>query len=329
MKSIRASFLKSIEDKYGVRNMISTAKKMVYQAFGLKVASEIALPELLQISESKETADIEIEVSDLSDLWNQLEAKYGNYTVRGHRIIFQVPDVATFCIQEGKKIIISPAAVSDMDEIRLYVLGSCMGALLLQRKVLPLHGSAVAINGKAYAFVGESGAGKSTLASAFLKRGYHLLSDDVIAVSLPPDQQAHLVTPSYPQQKLWQESLEHFGMDTTHYRPLFQRETKFSVPVTSNYFSNPLPLAGIFELVKTERDKIEIHRIPRLESLSVLYSHTFRHILINRLGLTSWHFETTARIVNQMNIFRLHRPVSEFSAPDLVSLILTTINKDG
>ena len=38
-----------------------------------------------------------------------------------------------------------------------------MGALLMQRKILPLHGSAIAIDGKAYAFVGDSGAGKSTL----------------------------------------------------------------------------------------------------------------------------------------------------------------------
>ena len=57
-----------------------------------------------------------------------------------------------------------------------------MGAILMQRKILPLHGSAIAIDGKAYAIVGDSGAGKSTLASAFLKRGYQLLSDDVITV---------------------------------------------------------------------------------------------------------------------------------------------------
>ena len=59
-----------------------------------------------------------------------------------------------------------------------------MGAILMQRKILPLHGSAIAIDGKAYAIVGDSGAGKSTLASAFLNKGYQLLSDDVIAVSL-------------------------------------------------------------------------------------------------------------------------------------------------
>ena len=74
--------------------------------------------------------------------------------------------------KDGNKIIVSPLDEIDEDVIRLYILGTCMGAILMQRKILPLHGSAIAINGKAYAIVGDSGAGKSTLASAFLKKGY-------------------------------------------------------------------------------------------------------------------------------------------------------------
>ena len=69
----------------------------------------------------------------------------------------------------GNRISFSPAAGAEETAVRLYLLGTCMGALLFQRKLLPLHGSAVVINGKAYAFVGDSGAGKSTLAAAFLK----------------------------------------------------------------------------------------------------------------------------------------------------------------
>ena len=50
--------------------------------------------------------------------------------------------------------IVSPLKRYDEDVIRLYILGTCMGAILMQRRIFPLHGSAVAINGKAYAFVG-------------------------------------------------------------------------------------------------------------------------------------------------------------------------------
>lgn len=98
--------------------------------------------------------------------------------------MFQVADTAIFAIQNGDTIQVSPMAGADEAKIRLFLLGTCMGALLMQRKILPLHGSAIAIDGKAYAFVGHSGAGKSTLASAFINKGFQLLSDDVIAVTL-------------------------------------------------------------------------------------------------------------------------------------------------
>ena len=48
-------------------------------------------------------------------------------------------------------------------------LGTCMGAILMQRKILSITWQCSSNNGKAYAIVGDSGAGKSTLASAFLK----------------------------------------------------------------------------------------------------------------------------------------------------------------
>ena len=232
--------------------MLATKTKVAYKAFGLSIISEIPLSELVQINGKVNSVDLEIEFADLTNLWLELSNPQSPFVIRENFVMFQVPNIATFCIQNGNKIFVSPLAEYDEDITRLYLLGTCMGALLMQRKIYPLHGSAIAINGKAYAIVGESGAGKSTLASAFLKEGYQLLSDDVIAVSLTKDDAIPYITPSYPQQKLWQESLTNFGMDTNQYRSIHGRETKYNVPVTSNYFNKPLPLAGVFELVKSE-----------------------------------------------------------------------------
>jgi hypothetical protein len=202
--------------------------------------------------------------------------------------------------------------------------------LLLQRNILPLHGSAVAINGKAYAFVGNSGAGKSTLASALLNKGCNLLSDDVIAVSLSKREKKPFVNPSYPQQKLWQESLEHFGIKNKDFLPLFDRETKYAIPVDSNFIDTPLPLAGVFEVVKTETegDKIILNNVESLERLYTLYNHTFRNFLIPKLGLTEWHFKYCTSFVNQIKLFRLHRPHTTFTVNDLSSMILSTIKEE-
>lgn len=306
--------------------MINAANKVNYKAFGLRIVSEIQMPELTPIIEQNDMVDIVIRKGDLTKLWSTI-GKQGKFVVKENLVIFQVLNTATFCIEEGESVIVSPMNGVGEDKIRLYILGTCMSILLMQRKVLPLHGSAVAIDGKAYAIVGDSGAGKSTLASAFLSKGYQLLSDDVIAISLS-HKKTPFVTPSYPQQKLWQESLNEFGMETVHYRPLFERETKYAVPVSTNFYTEPLPLAGVIELVKTENENIEIHSIEKLERLHTLFLQTFRNFLIPRLGLVGWHFAMSVDVINRIDMFQLQRPISRFTAHDLVSVILSSLNKE-
>ncbi|MGE7636528.1 aldolase [Peribacillus frigoritolerans] len=308
--------------------MVEIVQNLGYRAFGLNLFSEIALPEVPRLGISKDLTDVEIEYGDLSELWEkQVLLPKQKYVVEDHMVMFEVPSIAIFKIQEGKKITVSPISNSDEDHIRLYILGTCMGIILLQKKVLPLHGSAIDINGKAYAFIGDSGAGKSTLAAAFLKEGFQLLSDDVIPVSLSKDNKP-FITPSYPQQKLWQESLQAFGIEKKDYQPLFERETKFSVPVASSFSNKPLPLSAVFELVKTEHGEVTLQKINQLERFRTLFSHTYRNFLVPRLGLMEWHFMESVNILNSIHMYQLHRPNTGFTVNNLVSQILENINEE-
>lgn len=72
------------------------------------------------------------------------------------------------------------------DNAVLPLLGDHHGGLFL-------HGSAVAIDGRAVAFLGHSGAGKSTLAGAFARAGHPFLTEDVI--ELLPEGGRYLVQP--------------------------------------------------------------------------------------------------------------------------------------
>ncbi|MFJ7306859.1 aldolase [Peribacillus frigoritolerans] len=308
--------------------MVEIVQTLGYRAFGLNLFSEIPLPEVPRLGISKDMTDVEIEYGDLSEIWVKQDLlPKQKYVVEDHMVMFEVPGIAIFKIQEGKKITVSPISNSDEDHIRLYILGTCMGVILLQKKVLPLHGSAIDINGKAYAFIGDSGAGKSTLAAAFLKEGFQLLSDDVIPVSLSKDNKP-FITPSYPQQKLWQESLQAFGIEKKDYQPLFERETKFSVPVASSFSNEPLPLSAVFELVKTDRGEVTLQKINQLERFRTLFSHTYRNFLVPRLGLMEWHFMESVNILNSIHMYQLHRPNTGFTVNNLVSQILENINEE-
>lgn len=306
--------------------MIHTISKTIYKAFGYSILSDIPLPELQQINNPEIRIDVAIHFADLTERWSELSVSPRKVAVTEKLIMFSIPDLALFAIEGGTTITISPEKGADEDKLRLYVLGSCMGAILLQRKILPLHGSAVVIDNKAYAFIGDSGHGKSTLASSFIQRGFQLLTDDVIAVTLN-DHNIPYVTPAYPQQKLWQESLDAFGMNSDQFRPVYDRETKYAIPVTSQFSNDTLPLAGIFELVKMNCCHAGIRSIHKLERLPLLYHHTYRNFFLPDKGLTKWHFDTTARLSGNIDIYQLQRPLHESTVHQLTDMVLSAIGK--
>ncbi|MGP4106314.1 HPr kinase/phosphorylase [Virgibacillus sp. L01] len=306
--------------------MINTLKKFTYRAFGLSIFSEFFLPELPQIDMEEHLASVKVHKADLTGLWSELSEGARYFVVEKDFTMFHVPDTAIYLVKNGREIFVSPIEGSEEDQIRLYILGTCMGALLMQRMVLPLHGSALVIYGKAYAIVGDSGAGKSTLASALLKRGYQLLSDDVIPVTLS-EKNVPIVTPAYPQQKLWQESLDQFGIESKQLRPIIDRETKFAVPVLEQFAEESVPLAGVFELIRSDVNEIEVTPIQKLERFHTLFHHTYRNFIISRSGMMDWHFSTSASMVNKIDFHRLIRPTTHFTADNLADLILTRVNK--
>ncbi|MBD2872025.1 HPr kinase/phosphorylase [Paenibacillus arenilitoris] len=296
-----------------------------YCAFGLRIESEMPLPELTRSDSPAYLGMVPVNVkkSDLSAMWAEYEPVKESIALVGRQVLFRIPDTAIFCV-DGDSILFSPCEGASEDKIRLFVLGTCMGIVLMQRQILPLHGSAVAIRGKAYVIAGASGAGKSTLASTLLGRGCSLLSDDLIAVTLAADG-TPMVMPAYPQQKMWQESIDRLGMSSAHLTPLYDRETKFAVPVPAKFCNEPLPLAGVYELIKTETTAT-MKAINGLERFHTLLNHTFRGFLIDRLGLMEWHFGTLARFVNRIDMYRIKRASSGFSAHALADGLLETIH---
>jgi hypothetical protein len=304
---------------------VETQQCTLYKAFGLTISSEIEFPELIGLDTLKPSVDISIEYRDLLKYWNDNANKDYFCLVEEQSVWIHVPDTAIFCIEKGKKILVSPIKSNQDAKIRLYILGTCMGALLLQRRVIPLHGSAIAINNRAYGIVGESGAGKSTLAASFLEKGFTLLSDDIIPISLING--IPMVTPAYPQQKLWKESLDAFSVSSDQFSAIFDRETKYIVPVPASFELNQMPLEAVFELIKGE-DEIILRPLNKLEQLRKLYEHTFRSFLIERLNLLEWHFHITAAISNKVKMYQLTRPTSRFSAEELSDLILRTVHKE-
>lgn len=304
-----------------------------YEAYGLCWLSHIPMPELQRAPLDAETqqvvADVQIESFDLTALWERWEVGSDNFVARDGCLFFKIEDTGLFLMEHGKRIVVSPVPGVDPKKVRLFILGTCMSVIMMQRGILPLHGSAVVIDGWAYAFVGHSGAGKSTLSAALAARGYPLLTDDVVALSWDAGGRA-IVSPGYPQQKLWQPSLEGFGMKQQDYATVHAEITKYAIPVQHYFHERAVPLGGIYELVPQpdqESDSVHLQEVSGLERLHVLCSHTFRGGLVTRQGLAQWLFETASRLSASVEISRISRTGHNFTAFEMVERIINHIRK--
>ncbi|MCU6710569.1 aldolase [Paenibacillus sp. J5C_2022] len=318
---------------------MTAMNQKVYQAFGLLITSEIALTGEEALWADAGEADASIHWGDLSEMWSQLSEPEERYVIRDNFVLLHMPHTATYLIEDGCRIIVSPIGTPPPERIRLYLDGYCMGALLLQRGILPLHGTAVVIEGKAYGIIGRSGAGKSTLAKAFLDHGYAFLTDDVIPVRLPSGEGEAEVLPALPEQKLWQESLRQLGMEDRGFHPIYEREikrddvvtgkkTKYKIPVEP-FHKGPLPLGGLFELVKSDHMDGSAALVPvsKVEQLHIVMRHTFNRELIHPLGLLEWHFRTASSLAGMTSVQVLQRSSATFTVQELLQLIVSEVEE--
>ncbi|MCH6257727.1 hypothetical protein MLD52_14305 [Puniceicoccaceae bacterium K14] len=180
-----------------------------YRVFGINLASEIELPELLPIDFPQ--ADVCLKIGEVpKQLQNPAKIRK-SFEVSCDQVLIRAKNVGRFLIERGKRITIVPEHGTTEKTIRLFVLGSCLGVILHQRNLFPIHGSVIDTPTGAVIVCGKPGIGKSTTAATLAKRGYRILSDDIAALKI--DGKSIQVESSYPQLKLSGNSLNHINED--------------------------------------------------------------------------------------------------------------------
>jgi len=192
------------------------------------------------------------------------------YEVQPRCFRLDVPGVARYRVEEGKRIIIEPLANASPEKVRLFLLGSTMSALLYQRGLLPLHGSAVETPWGGMIFVGAQGSGKSTLAAEFHRCGYRVLSDDVSAVESTP--QDLRILPASAQFRLCANAYERFGASP---EVCFDVD-KFAVPMGERYCPDPAPLRAIHILSDQSAELPRFDVVRGLDRVRRLFENLYR-----------------------------------------------------
>ena len=283
-------------------------KKFSYLVYGLKILSDIECSELVVLDELQEHEyDVLIEVHPVSsEIHEKIEdGWYSNY--RNESMWFHIPQVATYWMQDGNYISIELCPNVDIKMAKQYLLGSCLGMIMLQRNMIAIHGGTIVFNGKGIVFTGDRGAGKSTITSALRLKGYPFVADDVSSVEVG---QRHFIHPGFPQQKLCQDAMHQLGYKLDEFKTLMSdTQMKYLIPARESFVYDKVPLHGIVELkVVDDIHEIQVELLKGQEKLMTIYNNIYRIEMKRFAGVNPEYFKKCVEIAKEIPVYRIYRP---------------------
>lgn len=289
-----------------------------YYAFELTILSELCLPELLICAKQPpREVDVIITYGEVSSegIDNPLSQGH-SFQANRQMLWLRVPHVARFLVENGRTIIIDPMPGIDEASLRVFLLGSCFGALLMQRGLFLLHGNAIRVGEYAVSFTGQSGAGKSTLSGAFLRRGYSVLADDICAINAEGE-----VLPSFPQIKLWADAAKQLAVQTHSLRKIRSHLEKFALPIGEQFCTKPLPLSTVYVLRPYNQEKLSLTGFSGMAKLQPLKSQIYRRQYLKGLERDAVTFMRCGQLARTVSVSRIQRPNAGYALDALVDLI--------
>jgi hypothetical protein len=287
------------------------SNRFKYEAFGLKIYSEIYLPEL--IPSKFKIADLTITLGEVDHFSGKTLDDGFSFRVTENAIYRFWDMIGKFKIIDGSKIIVDPAPEIEETTLRNFLLGTVFATLLRQRGLFVLHASSVNINGHAVAFSGFKGYGKSTTAVAFYNEGYPIVSDDYIAIKF--DNNKPLISPGFPSLRLSNESRKAIGFDKFNSD---NKTDKKYASVPKSFSRDIIPLKKVYILQRSEKSRI-IHLNPQ-KAFMELIKNTFGIYMFSKSELPDNFFQCE-RLLKQVDVSILEIPDTIERIPEIVRIV--------
>lgn len=291
-----------------------------YRVFGLNVQSQILCHELIELDERERAfIDVNVELGQVNmEIQEQIESGRSSH-FDSLNMWFHIPKVATYWVTDGNRIVIEVDPEAHLDEIKQFLLGSCLGMIMLQQDTIAIHGGSVVINNQGLLITGDRGAGKSTLTSALRLKGYQLVADDVSAL----DVSELLIQPAYPQQKVCEDMMDQLGYDKSKYKSIdIDQKVKYLIPTKNQFKSEPVRLQGIIELVcSDEVDDIKVEELKGSQKLMTLYRNIYRIEMKIISGVNPNFFKQCVELSKGIPVYRITRPREGWSVDDQIEWI--------
>jgi hypothetical protein len=302
-----------------------------YAVFGLRLKSDRPIPGLVPQPEPP-AVEVEICQAGMAAWWSRLlemphelwhvgfpddnggEPGYRVWQVAGGEYFrLRYSDGCQFVMNRAcSRLWVSGPKTANTEYLATYLLGPVLGWLLRLRGTPCLHGSAVAVGGRALALLGSQGAGKSTTAAAFARLGFPVLTDDITALREQED--TFWVLPGDPNLCLWPQSVAYLYGSPTALPPFISDNVlepewdKRCLDLTGPGYcfqSQPLPLGAIYFLGDRQDDAgPRVEDVLGTERLLLLIANNYGSAFLDR-KLRAREFETQGRLLDRVPVRRL------------------------
>lgn len=301
-----------------------------FRAYRLLFAASIPIPEMLTADvadpDRGSAPDVLIAVGDFPDELPDPLGSSAKHEVNAEALLLRVAGVGRYLVRDGREILIDPDPAATAHDVRVYLLGTCLGALLHQRGFLVLHASGVTTERGCVLFAGASGAGKSTLLAELLRRGHQMVVDDVCAVRFDAAGQP-IVVPSYPRTRLWADMAARFAIDTTNLPRTRPSWDKFERQVWDQFSDREANLTHVFHLAgPCHGHEFSLERLGPIEAFKTLVDNTYRGILLDGLDRRTSHFGLASKAASVVTVIRVRRPAGSNRVEELAELILGSLD---
>ena len=202
------------------------------------------------------------------------------------------------------------------------MLGTIFALLCYQRRIIPLHASAIDRDHGCAIFAGHSGAGKSTLAASLGARGHQVISDDVCFLRKGDDGNI-LVWPGIGRIRLWPDALDALEYDRSTVERELRGFNKFLVPVAppSEPFA-PRRLLRVYQLAAASAEAApSVVQLQGAKSIELLVPNVYRLTLAEYMGAKPAIFSLCAAIARQVPIYEFRRPLSFEGLPTALDIL--------
>lgn len=265
-----------------------------------------------------------LKVKDTSRIDKPLFAD-DRWQISQHEFYMHVIDVADFFVKNGNRIEIAPAPRANSDQIKTYLTGEVMAALLHQRKNISFHASAFVYNESGIMILGSTGAGKSSLAAAFSLDGARFIADDLTRVTIQDG--IPFMWPLNKSLKLRKNAISQLSVIPPDQLKADMYSGKYLLD-TKHCGENPFSLNIAFKLEKVNIEK-PVFEIPGpADKFSILRSEICSWEMLQGMPQTeSEYFRQLITISEKVRLVRLTRP-PEIKLSSLHEAVRTFIDSE-